>query len=358
MFQEKEPVFTPIEHYGEFELIELLTQNFNKQKRSHVVKAVGDDAAVFDAGGPELQLITTDLLAEGVHFDLAYAPLAHLGYKAAIVNFSDIYAMNGRPKSITVGLAVGRRYSVEALEELYKGLRYACEEHNVSLLGGDMTSSRSGLVVAITALGTAPKDRVVYRSGAKEFDLLCLSGDAGGAFAGLQILQREKSVFEQNPEVQPDLSGYEYVVERQLRPQARQDVVEFLEQEKILPTAMIDVSDGIASEVHHICRASDCGAAVYQAKLPVDYQTQQTAEAFGLEGTTYALYGGEDYELLFTVDQKYYDQVATNPALTIIGHIMDKSQGVRLAQADNSVVDLKPKGFNHFAKEEERQGED
>ena len=350
MIQETHPNLTPIHAIGEFELIRRVTQDFPVSHPETLIKGVGDDCAVLAYDEDYYQLISTDLLMEGIHFDLTYAPIKHLGYKAVAVNCSDVYAMNGKPYALTIGLAVSSRFSVEAVEELYAGIKVACEEFDVDLIGGDMTSSRSGLGINVTILGKVEKNKVVYRSGAREYDILCVTGDVGAAYAGLQLLEREKKVFLENPTLQPDFSSYEYVVERQLRPHVRKDFIDFLDRTGIIPTAMIDVSDGIASEVHHICRQSNVGAVIYQDKLPIDYQTVQAGELFDVPALNFALFGGEDYELLFTVKQSDFERVIESRLVRPIGHITNATQGVHLVLSNGSVTELKPLGFDHFGK--------
>jgi thiamine-monophosphate kinase len=294
-------------------------------------------------------LVSTDMLVEGIHFNLMYSPLMHLGYKSVVVNLSDIYAMNGTPKQVTVSIAISSRFPLEAVEELYKGIKKACDIYQVDLIGGDTTSSLSGLMVSITALGTAKKDEVVYRSGAKEYDLLVVSGDLGGAYMGLQVLERERAVFKANPEIQPDLDGHDYLLERQLKPEARKDVIQILKELGAHPTAMIDISDGLASEIMHICKASEVGCTIYDERIPLDAKTSIAAIEFNVDPVTTALNGGEDYELLFTIKQEDYEKVASNPNFTVIGHITDKASGVNLVDKNGSHIALKAQGWNHFA---------
>ena len=346
MLEDKNQATSNLEELGEFGLIENLTKSFEIKDKS-TVYGIGDDAAVMNHGDEET-VVSTDMLVEGVHFDVTYMPLKHLGYKAVVVNLSDIYAMNAIPKQITVSIAVSSRYSVEALEEIYKGIHHACDFYNVDLVGGDTTSSLKGLVISITAIGSAPKDKIVYRNGAKENDLICVSGDFGGAYMGLQVLEREKAVFRENPEMQPDMTGNEYVLERQLKPEARRDVIKTLGEMHIQPTAMIDVSDGLASEIMHICKQSDKGAQIYEEKIPIDYHTYKTAEDFEFNATTAALNGGEDYELLFTIAQKDFEVVKGIPGIAIIGHIADKEGGITMVARGEQVVELQAQGWNAF----------
>jgi len=343
MEERKQQEPTPLGDLGEFKLIEHLTQHIKiKQKTS--VLGIGDDAAVI-SGGNASKLISTDMLVEGVHFDLLYTPLKHLGYKAVVVNLSDIYAMNAIPEQITVSLALSNRYSVEALEEIYEGIQLACELYEVDLVGGDTTSSQAGLVISITAIGSQEGDKVVKRSGAKENDLICLSGDLGAAFVGLQILEREKSVYESDQKIQPDLSGKDYILERQLKPEARKDVIHFLGKENILPTAMIDVSDGLSSELLHLARSSDVGVQIYEDKIPIDPSTINSCEELNLSPLTAALNGGEDYELLFTVSLDHHDKVKALDGVTIIGHVTDAASGCQLVSRDQKLVELKAQGW-------------
>lgn len=351
MLQDKNESTSKLEEMGEFGLIEKLTQSF-KTKNKSTVKGIGDDAAVI-ASSEEQMVVSTDMLVEGVHFDVTYVPLIHLGYKAVIVNLSDIFAMNATPKQITVSIAVSSRYSVEALEEIYRGIEKACEFYNVDLVGGDTTSSLKGLVISVTAIGTAPKDQLVYRSGAKENDLICVTGDLGGAYMGLQVLEREKAVFRENSDMQPDMTGNEYVLERQLKPEARRDVVRTLNEMKIVPTSMIDISDGLASELMHIAKESKVGVQIYEEKIPIDYQTYKVAEEFNFNATTAALNGGEDYEMLFTISQKDFEVVKGIPDISIIGHVADENAGVSMVSRGEQVIELQAQGWNHFKNKSE-----
>ena len=339
---------TEISQLGEFGLIEHLTKNIQLH-HSSTVKGVGDDAAVLDHNGYQT-VITTDLLVEGVHFDLTYVPLKHLGFKSIVVNLSDVYAMNAEPKQVTVSFALSNRFSLEAVEELYAGMLLACEKYKVDLVGGDTTSSTGGLMISITAIGTAKKEELVYRNGAVEKNLLCVSGDLGGAYMGLQIMEREKSVFTENPGIQPDLSGKDYILERQLKPEARRDIVALLKQLEIKPTSMIDISDGLSSEILHLCAQSDVGIELYEEKIPIDPQTFETAREFNLDPTLCALSGGEDYELLFTIDMKEYDKIKNLPDFTVIGHITNKEKGRLMVAKDGSVHELKAQGWNALLK--------
>jgi thiamine-monophosphate kinase len=338
---------TPISHLGEFGLIAKLTEPFALQHAS-VLKGVGDDCAVIEKDTENVWLITTDLMAEGVHFDLMYAPLRHVGYKAAVTNFSDVVAMNGKPLFITVSVALPVRFSVEAAEQIYAGIHAACDRYKVDLIGGDTTRSQGGLFISITCMGEAPKSDVVYRSGAKEKELICVSGDLGAAYAGLQILEREKKVFSENPNVQPDLHSYEYVVGRQLKPEPRTDVLEGLRKAGIHPTSMIDVSDGLASDLQHLCAASALGARLFWDKIPHDYQVDQVAELMNTPVSAYVLYGGEDYELLFTIAQKDADKLKLVPDCKMIGYMDAATSGINLALPEDTLQELKPLGFDHF----------
>lgn len=339
--RENEP--TPLGDLGEFGLIELLTQNI-EIKHKNTLLGIGDDAAILK-GGNDAIVVSTDMLVEGVHFDLLYTPLKHLGYKAAIVNFSDIYAMNAYPEQITVSLALSNKYSVEAVEEIYEGIRLACELYGVDLIGGDTTSSLSGLVISISVIGRQAEKKIVKRSGAQENDLICLSGDLGAAFAGLQILEREKSVFESNEKIQPDLSGKDYILERQLKPEARKDVVLALEEKKLIPTAMIDVSDGLSSELLHLAKSSKVGIQLYEDKIPIDPSTVSTCEELNLSPITAALNGGEDYELLFTVPLEAHEKIKMMPGISIIGHVVDEASGCNMITNDEKAVELKAQGW-------------
>ncbi len=344
MFENKER--TSLEELGEFGLIKHLTDNFKLAHESSV-KGIGDDAAVLDFKGKQA-LISTDLLLEGVHFDLSYVPLMHLGYKAVQVNLSDIYAMNGVATQITVSLGVSSKFPLEAVEEIYKGIELACNKFNIDLIGGDTSTSRQGLVISVTSIGYAAKEDITYRNGAQEGDLLCVSGDLGGAYVGLQILEREKQIFLENPQIQPDLEGKDYIIERQLKPEGRRDVVDLLAQLKIKPTAMIDVSDGLASEILHITNQSDKGCTIYEDKLPIDPVTYETARELGLDPTVCALNGGEDYELLFTIKQTDYEKLKNDVDISIIGHITDKNSGVKMISKSDVVHELKAQGWNAF----------
>ena len=336
---------TPLSELGEFGLIDKLTNDIKPNNKSTLV-GIGDDAAVIKPGTSMLTLISKDLLLEGVHFDLMYTPMKHLGYKSAIVNFSDIAAMNGKPKQLLIGLGVGAKYSVEAIEEIYSGIKRACEVYGVDLIGGDTTSSSSGLVISATVIGEAKKDDIVYRNGAKPNDLICVSGDLGGAYIGLLILEREKKAFQADPNLQPDLSQHDYILQRQLKPEARTTVVDILAKEKIKPTSMIDVSDGLASDVMHLCKASNTGCVISEEKIPIDQTTFELAKEFNIVPTVAALNGGEDYELLFTVAQGEYEKIKEIPEITIIGYMTDISEGERLITSDNSSIELVAQGWD------------
>lgn len=335
---------TEISSLGEFGLIDRLTKDLPKVNES-TVKAVGDDAALLRYPSTDV-LVTTDLLLEGVHFDLTYVPLKHLGYKAAVVNFSDIYAMNGTPRQITVSLGISRRFAVEHIEELYSGIRLACEIYGVDLVGGDTTSSRQGLVISITCIGDAAEGNAVYRDGAHDTDLICVSGDLGAAYMGLQLLEREKVASAGMKDFQPDFQGKEYLVERQLKPEARRDIIKALADAGVKPTAMMDVSDGLSSELMHICKASKTGCRVYEDRIPIDYQTAVMAEELGMNLVTAALNGGEDYELLFTVPLTAHDAVSKIPGVKVIGHITKEDLGCALVTRDGNELPLKAQGWN------------
>lgn len=335
---------TEISSLGEFGLIKHLTKDI-ESINPETKYGVGDDAAVIDSN-PLQTLITTDMLMEGVHFDLVYTPLKHLGYKSAIVNFSDIYAMNGTPKQITVSLAVSKRFCIEDLEQFYEGLKLACQLHHVDIIGGDTTSSVTGLAISITCIGVADKEQIVYRNGAKETDLICVTGDLGAAYMGLQLLEREKAVFEGQNEVNPDFTGKEYLLERQLKPEARKDIVEKLRNEGIKPTAMIDISDGLSSELMHICSQSHAGCRIYEDRLPIDYQTAVMAEEFNMNLSTCALNGGEDYELLFTVPLTEHEKVSAIKGVKVIGYITKPELDCALITRDNQEFELKAQGWN------------
>ncbi|MGV3640165.1 MAG: thiamine-phosphate kinase [Adhaeribacter sp.] len=338
--------YTPLNNLGEFGLIGRIKEATQVNNPSTIL-GIGDDAAILEPGRAQV-LVSTDMLVEGVHFDLTFCPLRHLGYKAVAVNVSDIAAMNALPTQITVSLAVGSRYTVEAIEELYEGIRLACENYKVDLVGGDTTSSNAGLVISVTAIGEADRGQAVRRSTARPNDLICVTGDLGAAYLGLQVLEREKQVFIDNPDMQPDLTQKEYLVQRQLKPEARMDVIHELRDLGVQPTSMIDISDGLASELMHICSQSKVGAAIYQDKLPVDQQVLDTAEEFRLDPVMCALNGGEDYELLFTVALADFDKIRNHPDITIIGKITEAGEGVRLVTPSGNTFPVKAQGWTHF----------
>lgn len=344
MLEDKTPKRTQLSQLGEFGLIDHLTKNFDV-KHASTLKSIGDDAAVLDFGTKKA-VVSTDLLIEGVHFDLAYMPLRHLGYKAVVVNLSDICAMNAKPTQITVSVAVSNRFPLEALEELFDGITLAAKVYNIDVVGGDTTSSQKGLIISITAIGEANEDEIVYRNGAKEGNLLVVSGDLGSAYMGLQVLEREKQVFQVNPNNQPDLDAYTYLIERQLKPEARTDVRELLEQLEVKPTSMIDISDGLSSEILHICKQSSVGCNLYEEKIPLDPQFINVCEEFNIDSTTVAINGGEDYELLFTIALEDFDKIKANPSFTVIGHIVKESEGSHLITRVNTKIPLKARGWN------------
>lgn len=346
MLENKDQSRTSIEELGEFGLIAHLTKDFTSKQPSTKV-GLGDDAAIIDPKTKKI-VVSTDMLVEGVHFDLSYMPLKHLGYKAVVVNLSDIYAMNATATQITVSLAVSNRFPLEALEEFYAGVATACSVYNVDLVGGDTTSSTRGMLISITAIGHIDSKKQTLRSGAKENDLLVVSGDIGGAYLGLQVLEREKEVFKVNPNNQPDLEPYTYIVERQLKPEARKDIVELLDKLEVLPTSMIDISDGLSSEILHLCKESDVGCNLYEDKIPLDPTVITTAEEFKMDSTMIALSGGEDYELLFTIKQQDFDKIKGNPNLTVIGHMTQASEGAHLVTRSNEKIPLKARGWNSF----------
>lgn len=337
---------TDVNTLGEFGLIEHLTANFPLQQASSL-KGVGDDAAVID-NGAFCTVVSTDMLVEGIHFDLAYTPLKHLGYKSVVVNLSDIYAMNAFPKQITVSIAISNRYSVEALDELYAGIRAACEAYSVDLVGGDTTSSPKGMVISITAIGQGDKDLISYRNGAKVGDLICITGDLGAAYLGLQLLEREKQIWQENPGVQPNLEDQKYAVGRQLKPEARRDLIETFRKIHLKPTAMIDISDGLASEIFHICKQSGVGALIEESGVPIHPEAELLALKFKLDPITCALNGGEDYELLFTIDPKDVEKVKYLPEIYIAGEILDAKDGIKLNTKGGNLHDLKAQGWVHF----------
>ena len=338
---------TEIAKLGEFGLIDKLTNDISIKNESTKL-GVGDDCAVMNYDNSSV-LVSTDLLMEGVHFDLTYVPLKHLGYKAAVVNFSDIYAMNGTPQQIVVALGISKRFTVEHIEELYSGIKLACDIYGVDLVGGDTTSSRSGLTISITCIGSASKEEIVYRSGAKESDLICVSGDLGAAYMGLQLLEREKLASLGIDNFQPQFQGKEYLIERQLKPEARKDLIAELKNKSIHPTSMIDISDGLSSELLHICKKSGVGCRIYEDKIPIDYQTAIMAEELNMNLVTAALNGGEDYELLFTIPLHLYEQVKNNEYFKVIGHITKNDLGCAMITRDGNEVQLKAQGWNHIS---------
>jgi len=341
-----EKKFTDVNELGEFGLIDHLTKDF-KNIHSSTFKGIGDDAAVLKYGD-ECIVVSTDMLVEGIHFDLMYSPLKHLGYKCVVVNLSDIYAMNAVAKQVTVSIALSSKFSVEALEELYKGIKEACRIYKVDLVGGDTTSSPKGLTISVTAIGTAKEKDIAYRSGAKPGDIICTTGDLGSAYLGLQILEREKQLYMSNPGIQPDLENQTYLLERQLKPEARKDSIDYLQKTNVIPTAMIDISDGLASDLMHICKSSGVGAYLEETKIPMKDETQLMALKFQLDPLTTALNGGEDYELLFTIDEKDLEKIRYMPSVYIIGEIVDKKDGITLHTNGGNIHPLKAQGWNHF----------
>jgi thiamine-monophosphate kinase len=346
MFENKNDQQTPLSDLGEFALIDHLTKHF-KVGQASTVTSIGDDAAVLEFKDKQI-VVSTDLLIEGIHFDLSYMPLEHLGYKAVVVNLSDVCAMNAVASQITVSIAVSNRFPLEALEALYSGIHKAAKYYNVDLVGGDTTSSTRGMIISVTAIGSASKERIVRRSGAKPNDLLVVTGDLGGAYLGLQVLEREKEVFKVNPNNQPDLEPYTYLVERQLKPEARTDIISLLDSLEVLPTSMIDISDGLSSEVLHLCKSSKVGCDLYEDKIPLDPQMMTTCEEFNVDSTTIAINGGEDYELLFTIDQSDFDKIKGNPNLTVIGFIKEQSDGAHLVTRSETRVPIEAKGWKSF----------
>ncbi|GET30221.1 thiamine-phosphate kinase [Prolixibacter sp. SD074] len=348
---EKKGTIHQLSELGEFGLINRLTSHLTIHNKS-TLKGVGDDCAVLDFNNKKT-VVTTDMLTEGVHFNLMYVPLKHLGYKAVVVNLSDVYAMNAIPKQITVSIALSSKFSIEAIDELYGGIRLACDNYGVDLVGGDTTSSMTGLVLSITALGEVEEEDVVFRSGAKPADLLCVSGDLGGAYMGLQLLERENEVFKVNPKMQPQLEGHDYILERQLKPEARRDMLKVFNDQKIHPTAMIDISDGLSSEIMHICEESGTGCKLFEDRIPMDDQTKQMAEELNINPLVAALNGGEDYELLFTIPVGEYDKIRNHPDITVIGHITEKSEGTHLVTAGSGQeIPLIAQGWNPLKDQE------
>lgn len=345
---------TPLSELGEFGLITRLTEKI-QIKNTSTLTGVGDDAAVLSFPDKKI-VVTTDLLTEGIHFNLMYVPLKHLGYKAVVVNLSDVFAMNATPRQITVSIAISSKFSLEAVEELYSGIHLACEKYGVDLIGGDTTSSLTGLTISVTAIGEANEDELVYRSGAKPGDLVCVSGDLGGAYMGLQLLERENEVFKVNPNQQPQFDGYDYILARQLKPEARNDIKELLKTLDIKPTSMIDISDGLSSEVLHLCKASKVGCNIYEEKIPLDKQTKDFAEELSINPLVAALNGGEDYELLFTVPLGSYDLIKKEFDITIIGHITPEGEGANLVTTGGSVIPLQAQGWNPLKNENKDKG--
>lgn len=344
--KKKEKKRTELKEIGEFELINKIKKNVNFFNKS-TIKGIGDDAAVIEHRDG-LILFSTDMLVEGIHFDMTYTPLKHLGYKAVVVNISDIAAMNGIPQQITVCLALSNRYSLEAIEELYEGIRTACKNYNVDLVGGDTTSSISGMIISVAIIGKVEKQSITYRNTAKKNDLICVTGDLGGAYIGLQLLEREKQVFLKDQDMKPQLENKDYVVKRQLMPEAKTDIVYELKELNIVPTSMIDISDGLASELLHICISSKVGARIYEEKLPIDNMTWESAMEFSLDPTTCMLNGGEDYELLFTINSSDFEKIKKHDDITVIGHIAEKKSGINLVTRDGTIVEVKAQGWKHF----------
>ncbi len=350
MLENKNNNKTSLSDLGEFGLIDHLTKHFKINQES-TIKSIGDDAAVLDFKDKKV-VVSTDLLVEGVHFDLSYMPLKHLGYKAVVANVSDIYAMNAKATQITVSIAVSNRFPLEALEELFAGITLASQIYNVDVIGGDTTSSQKGLIISITAIGEANLNEITYRNGAKATDLLVVTGDVGAAYMGLQVLEREKQVFQVNPNNQPDLDAYTYLIERQLKPEARKDIKDLFAELELQPTSMIDVSDGLSSEIMHICKQSNVGCNLYEDKIPVDPQLIDVCEEFNIDITTIALSGGEDYELLFTIKMEDYDKIKANPNFTVIGHMTEENEGMHLITRANTKIPLKARGWNAMKDED------
>ncbi|HOS48451.1 MAG TPA: thiamine-phosphate kinase [Bacteroidia bacterium] len=337
---------TELNQLGEFGLIQYIKDNVTLSQPGSLT-GIGDDAAVID-NGPGRTVITTDMLLEGVHFDLSYCPLKHLGYKSVVVNVSDLCAMNATPRQIVIGLGLSNRFSLDAIEEFYAGVMLACERYGVDLVGGDTTSSKSGMVISITAIGSAPQEELIYRNGAKENDLICVTGDLGAAYMGLQLLNREKQIYLENPQAQPDLQGYDYILERQLKPEARLDIIRRFKTWYIQPTSMIDISDGLASEILHICKASNKGCQIYEEKLPIDHLTRELGMELGIDATVAALNGGEDYELLFTLPISEYEKIKDRAEISIVGHITDVNAGYQFVDRQNGVHPLTAQGWDAF----------
>ncbi len=337
---------TELSNLGEFGLIDHITKHIELTQES-TVKGVGDDAAILKFNDEQI-VVTTDLLLEGIHFDLAYVPLKHLGYKAIVVNLSDVFAMNAHPTQVLVSIGVSNRFSLEAVEEIYQGMNIACKRYGVDLVGGDTSASKQGLVLSVTAIGKQTAENIVKRDGASVNDLLCVSGDLGAAYMGLQLLEREKNVYLSNPEIQPDLEGYDYIVERQLKPEARKDIIDLFKERGLVPTSMIDISDGLASEILHLCKSANLGANVYEEKIPIDPMTYESARSFNLDPTVCALSGGEDYELLFTIKQSDFEKIKNNPDISIIGHMTQASEGAQLISKSGNQHNITAQGWNAF----------
>jgi len=350
MIEDKNQHRTSLSELGEFGLIDHLTKNF-KITKSSTIKGIGDDAAVLEFKSKQI-VVTTDLLVENIHFDLSYTPLKHLGYKAIIANLSDVYAMNAEATQVTVSIAVSNRFPLEALEELYEGINTAAKIYKVDVVGGDTTSSTTGLIISVTAIGEAEGDDIVYRNGANPNDLLVVTGDLGGAYMGLQVLEREKQVFKVNSNNQPDLEAYTYIIERQLKPEARKDIIKLLKDLKVKPTSMIDISDGLSSETIHLCKQSNIGVELYENKIPLDPQVISACEEFDIDSTTIALNGGEDYELLMTISQQDYPKIKANPNFTVIGYMTEKERGMHLITRAETLIPLIAKGWNGFSDQE------
>ena len=343
---DKKQEIRKISELGEFGLIDHITKDINL-KHKNTIKGVGDDAAVIDYGNT-CSVVTTDLLVEGIHFNLIYTPLKHLGYKSVVVNLSDVYAMNATPKQITVSIAISAKFTVEHIEQIYEGIKLACEQYNVDLVGGDTSSSLTGLAISITAIGEAKKEDITYRNTANINDIVCVSGNLGASYMGLQLLEREKEIFKTNPGFQPSLEGYDYILQRQLKPEARKEVIEFLKEAKVKPTSMIDISDGLSSEIMHICNDSDVGCKIFQDKIPIDENTEAMAKEFNMEPLVAALNGGEDYELLFTIDINDLAKIENNPMIHPIGHIADKKHGAVMITNAGQTIELKAQGWNQM----------
>lgn len=348
---ESNPNLTELSSLGEFGLINHLTKNISLKHKS-TIKGIGDDAAVIDPEEGKQLLVSKDLLIEGIHFDLTYTPLKHLGYKAVVVNLSDIVAMNGTPNQMVVGIGISSKYSLEAIEEIYSGILKACEVYNIDFIGGDTTSSIAGLHLSVTVIGEANKSNITYRSGAKPHDLICVTGNLGAAYMGLLLLEREKKAFQADPNLQPDLTGNDYLLERQLKPEARMDIVRLLKEKQLMPTSMIDISDGLASEVLHLCTSSKTGCVIHEDKIPIDQVTFDAAKTFGIVPSVAALNGGEDYELLFTISQKNYDKVKDEQEITVVGYMTEEKEGQHIVSNDNQVIKLEAQGWDALKKRE------